>query len=72
VTEDPHMMTTSTVSENFLMRTSGSRKALPSTSGPLQPDIVRDRSVGARSARPRGNPKSPMGNSMTGSLIGFD
>ncbi len=65
-------MTTSIVSDNFLMRTSGSRKALPSNTGSLHPDIVRDRSGGARSARPRGNPKSPMGNSITGSLIGFD
>jgi hypothetical protein len=67
------MMTTTTLSDHF-MRTSGSRKALPPGvgNGPLQPEIIRDRSNGARSARPRESAKSPIGNSMTGSLIGLD
>jgi hypothetical protein len=72
ITEDPHMMTTSTLSDHVLMRASGSRKIFPNIGGSLHPEIIRDRSNGARSARPRDNVKSPMGNSMTSSLIGYD
>ena len=73
VTVDQHMMTNTTVSDKILMRGSGSRRVLQSGGGQLQPEIIRDRSNGTRSARPReSRPKSPLGNSITGSMVGYD